>query len=367
MKYGLAKIHYLQQQLGLPANATFIGAPDMTVTRNVNRWNSGFGYGGKLTWGDGAQELVILDVKPNCCGMLVGGLDHLPDYDLLIERLDCLKHDETYLDGVKINWDFDKSNHFIDIFQVRVLADVPLPEYAFVIHCAGSELRGETPLGEGLYWDASPSLLARAEVIATPFGNLRVLTGSKAVEYYRFYQVVEDFTLRRRVLAAKKLFGDYQLIANQTHQGLTSMNEAMLGTHQVVEDGKSLYPMTLRGDIPAYLLRGKSNLSEEILENYGFEKRAKALGVYDRLRRANMLPHGGGYDFPHMTGVTRVVEFGGERYFEVDLASDYGYQIISNVRDIPFDYRGKAVILRTMELGLGELVAKLVPLYVLKT
>ena len=64
MKYGLAKIHYLQQQLGLPADATFIGAPDMTVTRNLNRWNSGFGYGGKLTWGDGAQELMILDISP---------------------------------------------------------------------------------------------------------------------------------------------------------------------------------------------------------------------------------------------------------------------------------------------------------------
>jgi hypothetical protein len=62
-----------------------------------------------------------------------------------------------------------------------------------------------------------------------------------------------------------------------------------------------------------------------------------------------------------------VVEFGKDRYFEVDLASDYGCQILSNVREIPFDYRGKAVVLRTMELDLGELVAKLVPLYVLKT
>jgi hypothetical protein len=367
MRYGLAKIHYLQQQSGLPADATFIGAPDMTVTRNLNRWNSGFGYGGKLTWGDGAQELMILDIKPNCCGMLVGGLDHLPDYNLLIERLDRLKHDETYLDGVKINWDFDKSNHFIDVFQVRALADVPLPEYAFIIHCAGSELRGETSLGEGLYWDASPSLLARAEIMATPFGDLRVLTGQKAVEYHRFYQVVEDFTLRRRALAAERLFGDYELIANQTHQGLTGMNEAILGTHQVVEDRKTLYPMALRGDIPAYLLLGKSNFNEEILENYGFEKRAKALSVYDRLRQANILPHGGGYDFPHMIGVKKVVEIDGGRYFEIDLASDYGYQLISNVRDIPFDYRGKAVILRTLELGLGELAAKLVPLYVLKT
>jgi hypothetical protein len=36
----------------------------MTVTRNLNRWNSGFGYGGKLTWGDGAQEELAAKLVP---------------------------------------------------------------------------------------------------------------------------------------------------------------------------------------------------------------------------------------------------------------------------------------------------------------
>ena len=78
MKYGLAKVHLAQEALGLAPDATFITAPDLTVTRNHHRWRSGFGYGGRLTWGDGQQELIILDLKPNCCGMLVGGLDDLP-------------------------------------------------------------------------------------------------------------------------------------------------------------------------------------------------------------------------------------------------------------------------------------------------
>ena len=65
MKYGLAKIHWVQEQLGLKPDATFISTPDMTITRNAARWKSGFGYGGKISWGDGNDELVILNVKPN--------------------------------------------------------------------------------------------------------------------------------------------------------------------------------------------------------------------------------------------------------------------------------------------------------------
>lgn len=50
--YGIAGIHYIQKQLGLKPNATFITTADMTITRNTSRWRSGFGYGGKVSWGD---------------------------------------------------------------------------------------------------------------------------------------------------------------------------------------------------------------------------------------------------------------------------------------------------------------------------
>ncbi|MHC4806174.1 MAG: hypothetical protein ACYTBX_07905, partial [Planctomycetota bacterium] len=85
--YGIAGIHYVQNQLGISPNATFISTPDMTITRNASRWRSGFGYGGKISWGAGNDELVILDAKPNACGMLVGGLEGLPDIESLIKKL----------------------------------------------------------------------------------------------------------------------------------------------------------------------------------------------------------------------------------------------------------------------------------------
>ena len=47
--YGMAGIHHVQKELGREPDATFIETPDMTITRNTNRWKSGFGYGGKIT------------------------------------------------------------------------------------------------------------------------------------------------------------------------------------------------------------------------------------------------------------------------------------------------------------------------------
>ena len=48
MAFGLAKIHLVEERLGLTSRAFFVGAPDATVTRNRQRWAHGFGYGGLL-------------------------------------------------------------------------------------------------------------------------------------------------------------------------------------------------------------------------------------------------------------------------------------------------------------------------------
>ena len=365
MRYGLAKIHWVQERLGLPPNATFISAPDLTVTRNTSRWRSGFGYGGALTWGDGDLDLMILDLKPNACGMIVGGLEYLPHSRELLERVHTLTHENVTIDDVPIRWDFGKSNHFIDLFRVEALAEAGLPPYVFIMHFAGGELRGETHHGSGLYWDRSPALQARMQVFDTPFGPLRVLTGDDARVYFEFYRYVESFVQRRRLYAAQRLFDEYTLINNDTHQGLTHANQILLGCYRFT-DRERIYPIGLRPDLPAYLVRGRPNLSPETVENLGFEKRAQRLGVYDQLVTANLLPHGGGYTFPHILDVTGVHEIDGERYFEVDLTTGRGRQIVAGVRDLPFEYRGRKVVLRTIELGMAELVARLTPVYVLK-
>ncbi|HOV51164.1 MAG TPA: hypothetical protein PLZ61_07545, partial [Candidatus Cryosericum sp.] len=108
MAYGLAKTNHVLSELGYPPDATFIATPDMTITRNTARWQSGFGYGGKVQWGDGDRPLLILDVKPNGCGMLVGGLPNKPSPQDVVERLDQLKASRVTLSGLEINWDFGR-------------------------------------------------------------------------------------------------------------------------------------------------------------------------------------------------------------------------------------------------------------------
>jgi hypothetical protein len=113
-------------------------------------------------------------------------------------------------------------------------------------------------------------------------------------------------------------------------------------------------------------MKGFENLSEETIDVLGFAKRAEKLGLIDRLRNANILPHGGGYTFKDFVGVQEVVEIEDNRYFILDMQTGIGNKICSDVRGMEFDYRGKSVVLKTVELRLGEIQARLIPYYMLK-
>ena len=367
MVYGIAKIHFLQEKLGLKADATFISTPDATITRNVERWKNGFSYGGKIEWGNGTLELMVLDVLPNACGMLVGSLDELPEIETLINKVTeiSVKSSNIKVNGIEVVWDFAKGNHFIDVFKVRNIMGIEdFPPYMFIVHGAGDELRDDNQKGYGLYYYRSKRLENIAEKMDTPFGIIRFLTGKKASDYYEQYKFVDDFSKKRRIEFAKRLFGNFKVISNETHQGLADINTMLLGCHSIKDN--NILPIALRGDLPAYLVYGKPSFTKEQIENLGFERRAKKLGLMKRLRNANVVPHGGGYHFPDLLNVLKVIENSGQRYFLMDLINDRGKKVIKDVREMPYDYRGRMVVLRTLELGLAEVTAKLIPLYVLK-
>jgi len=367
MVYGMAKIHCLQRELGFESNATFISTPNMTITRNASLWKSGFGYGGKISWGDGDRELVILDIRSNGCGMLVGGLTALPEIETMIRRMYEMDKKDTDLDGIKLIWNFHKSNHFIDVYEIKPVekAALDLPPYGFIMHASSDEFKGDNEMGFGLYLDNSNKLKEMAERINTPFGGLHFLTGSNATAFYERYKYVDEFTRRKRRMAAGLLFGEFKEISNQTHQGLISMNEMVLGCHHINRED-TLFPIALRADLPAYLVKGIPNISPDNIEILGFAKRARKLGLYKRLRKANVIPHGGGFVFPDVLMVNKVTELNGNRYFEVEMLNDRGKKVISEMQDLPYDYRGRKVVLRAMEIGTIEIVAKLIPKYALK-
>ncbi|MHA2119112.1 MAG: hypothetical protein ACW98J_09340, partial [Candidatus Thorarchaeota archaeon] len=222
MKYGLAKIHHVLFQLGMEPDATFVGAPDATVTRNVKRWHSGLGYGGKLSWGDGNRRIVFLDSMPNACGMLVGALESLPKMDMLIDNISSVLEAEAIIDDIVIEWDFAVSNHFIDLYKYKPVDETvdSLHKYIFIMHGSVPELKGDndTKFGFGLYRHKSIILEEMAEEFDTPFGKTWVVQGNDASEYLKFNDFACNLSKKKRLRAAQSIFGEFTEICNPIHQ-----------------------------------------------------------------------------------------------------------------------------------------------------
>jgi hypothetical protein len=370
--YGLAKIHEAQAQLGLAPDATFVGAPDATVTRNHARWRQGFGYGGIYQW---SGDFAVLDIKPNACGMIVGALPRLPALEEVRERLHALSREGLTLDGVPLDNDLTESNHFIDVLEVSERLhgdDEPLPEaverarYFYIMHSSGHEHRGVTARGPGLYWDESQALLALARTIETPWGTLRVLEGEAAHAWYAFYQRVQDFNHRRRAALGQFLFGETEALINATHQGLVrGVNQANIGCYTFEAgpgaDAGPLFPLTLSPTLPAFLVRGRPSVREERWDELGWSDRIERHGLAARVRDANLLPHGGGYNYPHLRGVARVIEDGPDaRRFELTPADPAAQpMVVETPRELRYTYRGMEVKERMEALDLGRAVLAL--------
>ena len=371
MKYGLASFQLIQEKYGFEPKATFISSPDETISRNKFRWNSGLGYGGRLNWGDGNDKLIFLNVKPNCCGLLVGGLEELPDPYNLIKKIDTIKSKELYHDGVLINWDYDISNHFINCLETKNLSDIDLPPYIFLIHGSAPEFRDDK-YGIGLYIDKSRTLKELAIEENSKLGKQYILMDSDAKDYINFNKKAIEFSNIKRQVIADNLFDyGFKIICNQSHQFLKDYNNMYLGSNctdlncELIKS--NIFPTTLRADISAYLFQGKRNLSETVLKNVNLWERAEDLELLELLTNANILPHGGGYSFPDMKDVLDILEYKNQRYFVTSLKTNISrLKIIRNVSDLQFEYRGRDVILKTIQLDLGEIIARLNPLFSLK-
>jgi hypothetical protein len=372
-RYGLAKMHLAQAHLGLEPTTTFIAAPDCTITRNLDRWRSGIGYGGKITWGNGNERLIFIDTMPNACGMLVGSLNEIPDPIELIQRIHELNNSsgEVEIEGVPIQWNFGSGNHFINVFEVfpnpSVSGSSELPRYTFITHSSPTELKADdNPKNLGLYYSESEALQHLAETLETPFGDIHYLIGSSAKRYFDFYKWADSIGAKRRNLAAKMIFENFEVITDTTHQGMIHLNEVVLGAH-VFPNEENLFPLTLRADLPCYLLKGISNFSDESIETLNFADRMNQYGLENRLHNANILPHGGGYTFPSIVAIPEIFEtVEKRRYFSVDLGTGIGRQMFETPRDLQFAYRGRTVLVQTIDLGLAEIVARMVPVYALK-
>ena len=371
MKYGLSQFHLIQEKYGFEPRAAFISSPDETISRNKYRWNSGLGYGGRLNWGSGREKLIFLNVKPNCCGILVGGLEELPDPYDLIKKIDKIKSREIYHNEILLNWDYSVSNHFINCFETKNLSDIKLPPYIFLIHGSTPEFRDDK-YGLGLYIDSSKSLKNIAIEEVSRFGTQYIVIDSDAKDYLDFNLRALEFSNTKREIIAKNLFDyGFDIICNQPHQFLKDYNNMYLGSNCTDEScdliKTNIFPLTLRADISAYLFSGKRNLSEITLRNQDFYERARDLELLELLTNACILPHGGGYNFADIKDVIDILEYKDQRYFVTSLKTNISrLKIIRNVNEMQFEYRGRDVVLKTIQLDLGSIIARLNPLFSLK-
>jgi hypothetical protein len=368
MPFGIAKIQHVQRQLGLPMDASFIGAPDATVTRNAARWGQGFGYGGRIQW---TGDFCVLDIKSNHCGMIAVELHDPPPPAEMEERARLLMKHPLVVDDVEVEFDLTESNHFLDICQIRERygSGGPKSDTIAIIHSSGHEHRERSPKGPGIYWDASEELRRMMETRETPWGPLHVLTGDKAREFYAAYRWCEDFSLRRREALARVLLGPLDVIVNRTHQGQLAMNDAILGCYSFDDrdlTAGQLFPLTLSPTLPAYLVQPLPNLDAAALDQTGFRARAERLGLVDRLSKANLLPHGGGYSFAQYQQVRGVVAAADhQRSFEIEKPGG-AIDRVSDVRAAAYGYRGDEVRQRMLDLRLGRPVAKAEITYILR-
>ncbi|MFX1307810.1 MAG: hypothetical protein ACFFDG_13445, partial [Promethearchaeota archaeon] len=326
MKYGLAQFQLIQEKYGQQPKATFISSPDETISRNKFRWNSGLGYGGRINWGDGKDKLIFLNTKPNCCGILVGGLKELPDPYELIKRIDMIKSEELYYNDILLNWDYGISNHFINCFETKSLSDVGFSPYIFLIHGSCPELRDDQ-YGIGLYIDKSKTLKEIAIEEDTKFGNQYILIDSDARDYFEFSKKALEFSNLKRQIIANHLFNDeLEIICNQPHQFLKDYNNMYLGSNCTDIDcdliKSNIFPTTLRADIAAYLFIGKKNLTDTTLKNLELLQRGEDLELLDLLFNACILPHGGGYAFNYVEDVLDILEYKDQRYFVTSLKTN---------------------------------------------
>lgn len=360
MPYGVAKIHWLQTTLGYEPDAAYISTPDSTVTRNLERWASGFGYGGAVEW---SGDFVPIELKPNCCGMLAAGLRDLPpeaDLDRVLRRLATEPLDVG--GPVPALWDLDAGNHFLNVYEVSdpsVTGGSPL---LAILHASGKELRRANEHGPGLYLgdeETGGSLREISEAVSTPFGPGLMVRGEAAERYRAYARLVEEYARRRRAAYAREIFGpDLEVLFNETHQGLLEPGRMVLGCYSLRGRDLPWVPVTLRADLPAFLVAPGEIYAEATLEGEGMLDRARSEGYLERVRNAALLPHGGGYTYPWAGGAEAEVDDRGPegpRRFRVKDRSDW----FESVRGLDYTYRGDEVIRRIESLGCGRVVAEL--------
>ncbi|MFX0014748.1 MAG: hypothetical protein ACFFB2_00890 [Promethearchaeota archaeon] len=370
MTIGLAKIKLFYQELGVDSSAIIVFGPDGSVTRNKARFNEGVGYGCVVATKDFIFPSLL---HPNGCGFGLYKIDNIPSLQQLIRKLNRLKREGVPIGSQQGKWDVWKSNHFIDILKL----DRVSPKYS----------QFEEWLSQGSYVLIHSSQQTQTERlnhwndeefirVHTPLGTVEGLTGESIREYLKFFQKVEAYSKKKRTSIATELFGEENVscISNPTHQGYyqeDSYYVMRLGLYNSIdptgEKTIPVFPLAFNGYSFIYLYEGLPNVKRQYWTENQYE-RAKNMGHVDFLKKANLLPHGGGYSLNYPFSTVKSLVFDGVIYFELfDAAMAKSHLLIKNIEALEYGYRGPTEILPLVDqLEFGKRVAQFVPITVIK-
>ena len=346
----LAKIHFIQEKLGYEPMGMIISPPDFTFQTTPHKFRDMTPEGSKIIWGNGRYNFIPGEMEFDFCGLLVGAVEDDVSLRKVLDRLYEMRNKSYEIDGIEIQLrNFSPGSHFLNLYKVENYDMLDLPKKVAVLHTSSDEMRD--PLLE--------FVREKAKTIQTPFGSSHILLDTDARRYEKQCKSASEFAGKKRKLLFEKLFGDKEVLANHNHYKLLNRNEAVIGSN-IISKEDEVFVSTLIDTSPAYLIKGKKNLSPKIIEELGFDSRITEKWVYDRLVKANILPHGGGHKLIEIESIEKVLLYpNGKKVIVPRYGTQIGTRVYIDMANTPRSYRSQGVLERVKSLELGEYYATL--------
>lgn len=345
--YALARLHYAEEYIGATASARCIVGPDSSPSKNPARLASGFTTGGEVWWSPNT-DIAPLDMFPNCCGIAVARVDASEPLANYFNRLTTLSASPPTLDGVRIQVDLNRKNHFLGLFR-----DDEGQAYALV-HCSAPEFKATSPFELGLSWKESDALSKMMHVLETPAGPIRFLSGRESCSIFaELTDAASAFARSKRQLILEAVFGPTtEVMSDRQHQGYVSRSHVVLGS-QMPDDRSDEYIYLLGPRDDARLVTKAQRLP---LSLSSLEKPAVVAAM----------PHGGGYVIPGFDEISITHEAG--TGFAYRLRGAHGIAFMAHGLDgMESVYRGHENLEHARQLGIvADVVGRLMPIATLR-
>lgn len=337
---GLLRMHVLQEHLGLEPNAILSVAPDATPSSNPRRCQAGFASGTRYSW-ESARAWLPVGFGPNACGITVVGLDHLPSTGITMARISDLVRAGLRLDGLDVELDFGRKNHFVGVFEAVEPGVFPYPAVA-VLHCSAPELKRRSEV-RNVSVVPDPAKVRRLDSVVGP---VDYLVDGAAEAFFDEFRRAARFASAKRLLLAEAIFPGGAVLSNRMHQGYAGMSEVALGSH--VDDslgGPYAYLCGLEDDSFLYRPRGELSADAE---------------------RVAVLPHGAGARYEFLRDSDVRTDENGEMVLEMRTKTG-GVLRTRHSGDLPYAYKGSETFAAFLSANQHDVVARLRPRYSART